>query len=167
MVFTLWELAKEILIVEISEGRVMQAMGPKQVYAMREEYGRVDYRKFSRNLNSLRKSLDKVQEKAAVDEAAVAHDQRLYPINVDNPSASYPRWGGSEASRLLKIDIDEELHLTKTPKQLRLYRDEYKAFPLDVFRKHIHQEVRSRLSTAYWLVKQQAKRRAARIRFLE
>jgi hypothetical protein len=166
--FTLWELAKEILIVEISEGRVTKAMGPKHTYSMKEEYRRVDYTRFRANLNNLHIALSKVQGRADVDEAAVAHDRMLYPINVDNPSASYPRWGGSESARLLKIDIDNDLHLTMTPKQLRLFEDRpYRLFPLEVFRRHIHQEVRSRISTAYWMVKQQNKRRAARIRKLE
>ena len=43
------------------------------------------------------------------------------------------------------------------PKQLRLLSDEYKKFDLNTFRAHIHQEVRSRKETQYWIVKKQKK----------
>ena len=38
------------------------------------------------------------------------------------------------------------------PQELRMTRLEYQRFPKDVFRKHIHQEVRSLTETPYWLV---------------
>jgi hypothetical protein len=40
-------------------------------------------------------------------------------------------------------------------------REEYQAFPLEVFRKHLHQEVRSRVETPYWLEYKAKKKRAA------
>jgi broad specificity polyphosphatase/5'/3'-nucleotidase SurE len=43
------------------------------------------------------------------------------------------------------------------PQELRKTRVEYASFPVDVFRKHIHQEVRSRKDKAYWMVRQQKK----------
>jgi hypothetical protein len=65
----------------------------------------------------------------------------------------YPVWAGSEAARLLKIDVDNGRHLTMKPRELYALDDrpEYRIWPLKVFRKHIHQEVRSRKTQAYWL----------------
>jgi hypothetical protein len=120
MPFTPWEIAKEILIQEISEGRVLETMGPKDVYVMKEEYQRVEYKKFRTNLNSLRKAPNKLKNTAAIDIAAVVHDWRLHPINMDNPNFPYPRWDGSDAQRLLKIDVAAEKQKTQKPKDLRL-----------------------------------------------
>ena len=43
------------------------------------------------------------------------------------------------------------------PKELWLFREEYQEFPINEFRGHIYQEVRSELETPYWLVKKQKK----------
>ena len=141
MPFTPWEIAKEILIQEISEGRVLETMGPKDVYVMKEEYQRVEYKKFRTNLNSLRKALNKLKNTAAIDTAAVVHDRRLHPINMDNRNFSHPRWDGSDSQKLLKIDVAPEKQDTMKPKDLQMTQEEYQVFPLDVFHKHIHQEV--------------------------
>ena len=62
----------------------------------------------------------------------------------------YPRWDGSEAARLLKLDIEAGEHLKLTPVKLHEKRVEYKALPLHVFRDHIYQEKRSRMEGSYW-----------------
>jgi hypothetical protein len=154
---TPWEIVKALLIADIQEGKVPPTMSPKVVYSMRVEYRRqVEYRQFRTNLNNLRKSLKAVNDRAIVDRAAVAHDQqrRLVHQNITlAASSSHHRWDASEAQRLLKLDVNNEMHRTMAPKELRMTRCEYKAFPLNVFRKHIHQEVRSRKETAYWQVR--------------
>ena len=73
------------------------------------------------------------------------------------PDFSYPHWDGSAAQGLLKVDVDEGRHINMRPQELRKTRVEYASFPVDVFRKHIHQEVRSRKDKAYWMVRQQKK----------
>jgi hypothetical protein len=47
-------------------------------------------------------------------------------------------------------DIEEGRLAIMKPKALRESRDEYLAFPLDVFRKHIHQNRRIQVEGAYW-----------------
>jgi hypothetical protein len=81
----------------------------------------------------------------------VAIDLQLYsPAPL--AAQGYPVWAGSDAARLLKIDVDNG-HLTMTPRELYALDDrpEYRIWPLKVFRKHIHHEVRSRKTQAYWL----------------
>jgi hypothetical protein len=82
---------------------------------------------------------------ANADELALAHDRRIYPIQMENPNFPYPRWDGHPAQCLLKIDVDSGKHKRYKPELLRMTRKEYKLFPLEVFRKHIHQVERSRL----------------------
>jgi hypothetical protein len=87
-------------------------------------------------------------DRADEDLAAFLHDMRTCPR-----SCRHPCWQDSEAERLLKIDIEAggiaaALH---EPQKLWKSRSEYQAFPLNVFRKHIHQETRAEIEKSYWL----------------
>jgi hypothetical protein len=153
---TSWETAKVLLQQDIFSGMLQPTMRPKEAYSMREEYKEVEYKKFRANLNSLRKACEKLSTRAMVDSAAVAHDWEIHPIR-KNALGAYPRWDGSEAQRLLKIDVKNGKNNTMAPCKLRMTREEYNSYPVDVFRKHIHQEVRSHRVTAYWLARKQEK----------
>ena len=54
-------------------------------------------------------------------------------------------------SNSLKKDVAEQKHLVYKPKVLRESFDEYKKFPLDVFRDHIYQEEGKLVKSSYWL----------------
>ena len=71
---TPWDIAKELLKEDICAGMVPPTMAPKDVYEMRVEYQEVMYENFRNNLNSLRKALDKLKNKADVDSAGIEHD---------------------------------------------------------------------------------------------
>ena len=146
-------VAKEILQQDFCAGMLPRTLGPAEVHAMRREYEVVEYEKFRTNLNKLRKKLEFQQSSAASDDAALQHYMGLNPVNM-NPTGgmNYPRWDLSDAQRLLKEDIAFERHKAMKPQELRMTRLEYQRFPKDVFRKHIHQEVRSLTETPYWLV---------------
>jgi hypothetical protein len=154
---TPWEIAKALLINDIRDGKLPPTMSPKVAYSMKVEYKNVEYCHFRTNLNSLRKSLKVINDRAIADKAAVSHDQEQLLVHQDlmrtRTIANPHHWDMSEAQRFLKLDVDDGKHCTMLPKELRMTREEYKAFPLDVFRKHIHQEVRSRKETAYWQVR--------------
>ena len=53
------------------------------------------------------------------------------------------------------------------PKDLHATRPEYAAYPLTVFRNHIHQELRARKERPYWLVQKQKKEEKKRKKALE
>jgi hypothetical protein len=151
---TPWEIAKEILVQDIGSGRIPRTMGPKEVHNRCQEYRDVDYKKFRTNLNNLRKALYKLHGKATVNNAAFANDLRLQRLRPPPAATTAPRWDGSVAQRLLKIDVDAGNHIPCTPCQLwntHPNAEHYKVFALEVFRKHIHQEVRSRTESSYWL----------------
>jgi hypothetical protein len=171
---TPWEVAKEILQQDFCAGMLPRTLGPTEVYGMRREYQAVEYGKFRTNLNKLRKKLEFQQSSAALDDAALQHYMGLNPVNM-NPTGGmkYPRWDLSDAQRLLKEDIAAERHKAMQPQELRMTRLEYQRFPKDVFRKHIHQEVRSLTETPYWLVtkmkkqEQKDKKKATKLREAE
>jgi hypothetical protein len=171
---TPWEVAKEILKQDFCAGMLPGTLGPHDVWEMRDEYQAVEYVKFRTNLNKLRKKLESQQSSAASDDAALQRYMGSNPVNM-NPTGGmkYPRWDLSDAQRLLKEDIAVERHKTMTPQELCMTNLEYQRFPKDVFRKHIHQEVRSLTETPYWLVKkmkiqeQKDKKKAKKLRDTE
>ena len=84
------------------------------------------------------------------------HDWEVYLVR-KNALGMYPHWDGSEAQRLVKIEFNDGKNNTMAPSKLCVTREEYNSYPVDVFRKHIHQEVRSHRVTAYWLARKQEK----------
>ncbi len=56
---------------------------------------------------------------------------------------NYPEWEGSEAQSWLKKDMKAGKHDTLQPMELWETRDAYQLFPLEVFRDHIYQEIRT------------------------
>jgi hypothetical protein len=146
--------AKKLLRQDILDGKVVDSMTPMQIFQMRPEYAPYGLKKFRSNWYSLRDSIKDNQAKASSDSDALAHDLRIRPP-VAYTSKGYPRWDGSDAQRLLKQDVNTGLTNSIKPRVLRETRMEYQAFPLKVFREHIHQEHRSRIEKGYWLNRQQ------------
>lgn len=151
--------AKDLLRQDIEAGRVTAEMKPRAVRQMRPEFRLYKLVNFGNNLRSLRKALSLQHELATFDQNAFENDERLFPpAAANNQQRGYPHWNGSEAKRLLKLDVDANRHDTVTPKALYESRQEYQVYPLAVFRKHIYQEVRSRRDTAYWIHRRERER---------
>jgi hypothetical protein len=125
------------------------SMKPKEVWDVfcvphPEFVGFVYKNKFANRLRYMRKQLVDKDGLADDDNAALVHDRLLFPAPTHNHRGE-PRWPGSEAERFLKLDIDACKHEMMAPLQLHGTRAEYyENYPLAVFRKHIHQEVRLR-----------------------
>ena len=141
--------AKEILLADIIANRC-DGKDPAEVYDMhKEEYHLYSFERFKANLKNLQDSVAKHQAAADRDEANLAFDRAIRPRPTVTPFG-YPIWHGSEAEKQLKADIDNNKHKQATPMAMRAENDEYKKFPNEVFRDHIHQESRDRLSREYW-----------------
>jgi hypothetical protein len=110
-------------------------------------------------LENLHKKTAKDQNRAGEDLAAFLHDMQIpRPQAVAAAAAvAYPRWQDSEAETLLKNDIKAGISKLIKPEQLWNSHKEYQAFPLTVFQKHIHQELRAELDKSYWLNKKKEK----------
>ena len=150
--------AKELLKKDIEEGRVTEQMQPHQVYEMHPEYKRYKYTNFTANLGSLKGAINDSHKHADFDDAALANDERLHPRSATT-TAGLPRWDGSEAQGLLKMDVDDGKHDSMQPKDLYESRVEYEVFSLEVFRKHIYQETRKCVETPYWAHKRELKKK--------
>jgi hypothetical protein len=100
-------------------------------------------RTFRERLKRLRDSVAESQESASYHYVCLLHDRQLHPKKMLNYRGE-PRWDdGSEAKRLLRLDMDEGKHKTMRPQDLRLTRPEYMAYSRTVFRGKIDQEERS------------------------
>lgn len=141
--------AKELLFQDIVAGRADGTA--RAIYGSRPEYAAAqpNFNTFAGNVYRLRKWIAKHQVRADEDAAALAQDVSENPRVLMDPRG-YPRWDQSEAFGLLKQDIADGKHDEMAPQQLQQTRDEYKDFPLEVFRNHIHQELRAIREKAYW-----------------
>lgn len=152
-----WLAAKEILHNYMDDGIVKPSMSTREVYNMREEFKLVPYNNFYQNFRTLRETRKKEHSRVIMSTAAMLHDRKLYPVQRTHPGFPYPRWDQHAAMSLLKEDIDNGKNLLLKPKQLWESRPEYKEFPLNVFRKHIYQEVTARKERSYWLNRKKKK----------
>jgi hypothetical protein len=140
-------IAKKLLEEDLCAGKIpleSDEMTSKEVYLQRPEFSEFcEYKDFPRHLRELRKQISRKNERASIAAAAVSHDRRIYPKEVASITGKV-RWEGSEAERLLRLDMDEGKHEAMAPRLLYAERREYREFPLHVFRGHIHQEKRTR-----------------------
>jgi hypothetical protein len=124
---------------------VLGIMSPADIWKNfcepRTEFSGFSYAKFPDRLRAMQKQHRVKVGRAADENAALLHDR----INFPTPSHNHRgerQWHGSEAERLLKFDVLAKNHEGMTPSQFYDTRLQYKEYPLEVVRKHIHQEVR-------------------------
>jgi hypothetical protein len=146
--------AKKMLIVMINDGTITEDSNVEEVYNSQQEFQKYNIRNFRTNIRNLIAAIRRREECARFDTAALETFRELHP-RPPVTHGDYPFWDTSEASRFLTFDIDNGRHLQMTPKQLRNTRQEYQAFPLNIFRKHLHQERQRRIKKSYWLYKKQ------------
>jgi len=156
--------ARDLLEKDIKDGTVDATMHPAQVFIMRPEFSEFDYDFFAKRLETLQESLGELKTLAHIDARALAHDLAL---GMRKNSKPYPLWQGSCAERLLKEDLDDGLDLIMKPEKLKGKRPEYDPWPLDVFRNHIHQELRARKERPYWLGRRKHKEEEKRNAVIE
>jgi hypothetical protein len=138
--------AKELLREHLVVGKLPIDMPPNQVWQRFKDRPQFadfcsdeDKKKFSPRLNDLKMQLKIKEHRAFCDLLALEHDLLIHPESARNHRGE-PRWEGSEAQRLLKLDVAAGRDKNKTPRDFRTERIEYLQYPLDVFRRHIYQE---------------------------
>jgi hypothetical protein len=142
--------AKKLLYQDLISGLIpLEDMEPRVVYLQRPEFADFEISHFRDRLRDLRRQITDKNNSAASDSAALARDRLIYPKKTHNHRGE-PRWEGSEAERLLRLDMDDGKHNRMKPMDLYNSREEYYAnYPLAVFRGHINQEDKRRKYIAY------------------
>lgn len=146
--------AKCLLHDDILSGAVPKSMAAYDVYNMRPQYQCFEYSKFRTNLNYLREAISKSYRRMQEDCEAYGSDRALLQ-GVPRAGPQNILWHESKARKLLKHDIDNDMHKFLRPSILHSTRAEYMVFSLEVFRNHIYQEVDSRSKRATRIVRKQ------------
>lgn len=154
-----WEKSKarklllEMLRDERSRVHKMQA---NEVYESHKWFQDYPLANFKRYFEDMKAAAQKYKEKADRDNAIISMELKKFPRN-RLTNRGYPFWDTHPASRWLRIDIEAGKDKTTSPNELRMTRDEYRVFPLKVFRDHIYQERRRVLETNLKVVQRNKK----------
>jgi hypothetical protein len=137
--------AKKLLEDDLLAGKIPldnSKMPTRVVYGLHPQFLEFPFNNFSQNLRNLRERIKGEKGRAEFDSAALACDLEHHrkPVVAMGP----PSWHKSHAQQLLRQDMDNKLHTANKPEQFYATRPEYGVFSLEVFRKHIDQEVRRR-----------------------
>jgi len=108
--------------------------------------------RFTDNLKRLHRSIQNFFELSDWDQAALNKEKLIYPVDI-MLKRGYPRWNTSRAKELLEKDVNEQKHVGILPRELRLTRQEFKEFPLDVFRDRLYAVIRKDRSDVFWIHK--------------
>jgi hypothetical protein len=129
--------AKMRLIRDIDKGRISlssSAMPAEVVHRLHPVYEEVEFQKFKRNLESLRKAVSKQQDRAFRDNEGLTRDKEL---RSNLPAAQLDdgkmEWNGSAAQARLCDDIQQSRHLSMQPKELWQSHPEYQNVDLKTF----------------------------------
>jgi hypothetical protein len=141
--------AKEKLVQRILEGEITADSNANIVYNSDPDFMVYDLRNFKTNLKNLIQSISRRVSNAEFDDAALAHDQSLFP-RPNLTLGGYPFWNGSAAETALAEDIDNNLDRTITTQELWNSREVYLVFPFHIFSQHVRQERTSRTQSSYW-----------------
>ena len=141
-------LAKSVL--ENDPQGVYHEMDAKTFWQLSPLFQKYPFENFKGNLKTMKDRIANSKMHVNNDKAWLRHDRSvILPKMVT--SRGYPRWDRHNARRLLKQDVIAKRNETMKPQELWRSRNEYQAFPLSVFRKHIYQEVYGQNSSSYWL----------------
>lgn len=150
---TPWEIAKPLLEMDYLSGEVTDEMFPRHVRELRTEYKNVPVVNFRTNFRAMKIRIGEHKNRSMRDFAAYLHDMEFYTLAVDDSTS----WDGSDAQRLLMVDVKAGMLRFMKPKLLWVFREEYQKFSLDVFRAHCYQEHRSEFVAPYWIKKRKEK----------
>ena len=145
--------AKDLLLKLLMDNKsFIHTKTDSDIHNCHDLFADFEPRYFQKNLKKARKVAATKLKHIDATEAEHQREQLAYPPNPITIHG-YPRWPDHRASSLLKEDVKNRLAYSIKPKQLRGMRDEYQEFPLEVFRRHVHQEKRAQKEGPYWIHK--------------
>lgn len=134
--------AKAILRQGILDGSLL-GIEPETVYKMDAEHSKWKFTNWKNNFENLQNAIARDRDRMVRDVRAYGRDKKIVLTHLRTTDDVQP-WHKTECPKLLKKDIDNELHLNQRPEEIYHSRSEYQAFPLTIFRKHVYQEIDSR-----------------------
>jgi hypothetical protein len=144
--------ARDLLYKDLVDGLIPRqavdehrrsTMKLEDIFQMHPEYKLYDRKKFSGRLSNLRQVYDECMFRAEIDQEAFEKYRENHQPSLFSHKG-YPEWQGSEAQRLLKLDIEAGKHTQMSKTDLHESKIEYyENYPLDAFRDKIYQELRT------------------------
>lgn len=134
----MYDLQNGILSLDENETSTARAW---QFYRQLAEFKDVPEEQFRDRLKDHRQQINKLQDRAAEEEALFLRDRELHPRQTQNNRGELV-FDLSEAKELLREDVAKKRHENMTPSELRASRDEYRPFTNTVFKQRIYQEIR-------------------------
>ena len=101
-------------------------------------------RLFTTRVRTLAEQVGRNQGRRVKDLAAFEIYKKNHPPSTHAKGGSYPQWDFSRAQELLNEAIDAGKHLEMSKQKLWRSQPEFKEFPLQVFRDHVYQEIKTR-----------------------
>lgn len=153
-------LARDLLILDVKEGRITGSTTLKDAHNARPEYMHYQEAAFKGYLETIIGQMGNKESRAERDDSAVKQFRQLHPKPATNHRGE-PRWEGSAAEAKLKAVVDKGEHKQKDvkPRHLRDTDEDFQAFQPKTFRNHIYQEVKSRKFQNYVKDKAEQKRK--------
>lgn len=134
----------------------LEGMSATEIYNLHPVFRQYNFGNFKTNCASLKEKVASDRRTAMVETEAFESDMKLYKRK-ELTVGGYPFWHLHPAKALLEEDVKDGLADKFTPKEMRMTRKEYQAFPLHVFRSHVHQEKRKQREGAFWAHKRNMK----------
>ena len=114
---------------------------PEEVWKSSEWFQQYPKHRFIDNMKNLKNALE-ARERVVQEDIRLIQAE-LAALNLsDKTMRGYPHWHTHAANKLLADDLKFGRNGDMKPLSFRNTRDEYKNFPLQVFRRHIYQEQR-------------------------
>jgi len=123
--------------------RLMAPLDVWNKYCDNDIFEGMEYDAFKRRLLALRNQVKVGWQRAEQDLQSFKIAKQNHPPPPRN-HRDEPHWSGSEAQRLLKEDMDNNMHFNLKPEHLWESRPEYGEFYLSTFRDHLWQEHKTR-----------------------
>lgn len=127
-------------------------MTAQQIHESSALFSQYPLQDFKQYVDNMRALTDKRKLELKADKEIYECHRGRNPRN-EFTSRGQPFWDTHKANDLLAKDVRSGKAKNITPLMLYSSRPEYQEFDLDVFRKHIYQEIRKQEGQAYWLVK--------------
>jgi hypothetical protein len=138
---------------DIASGLLPATMDAMTAWNLRPEYKSInDINLFKSRLVGMQKIVQQKIASALQDARDLEHDRQIHPRAACNARGEV-QWVDSIAKQLLELDITNRKHEEMTPKELHASRQQYldDCPMLDVFRGHIHQQVRTNKWRKQWV----------------
>jgi hypothetical protein len=127
----------------------IQILTEEQIHESDPLFRQYPLKNFKTNFRNLKQSIAVEQAAIKLDKRAHTSDVEKFPRN-NTTERGYKFWDGHAAQLLLAEDVKQGRTMNQKPSVLQESREEYKEFPLSVFRGHKYQEERKLREQVYW-----------------